>query len=341
MPPDCTLVRTLPEWEALAPEWALLWEASAEAKPFQHPAWLLPWWRAFAQEKLLAVALRRGGALIGLLPLYIYPNPGTGERQLLLVGAGTSDYLDGVFRAECCEEDIGEALALVGAEGNWDRAYLAQLPPHSVLFAALQKIEGTATSPGESCGRRAAVPVRDLSPKLRAEVRYMQNAARALGKLRFEQASARDWEAAFDLLVRFHTERCCGEGQTGVLADEAVLAHHRAALPELLDCGLARLGVLWAGTQPLGVLYSLADPPVRPRRTQYLYLMGYAPEHARLRPGILLLAHAIEEAARSGFAAIDMLRGEESYKKFWRLDPVPTFCCSFRPEDITRAKARS
>lgn len=336
MPADYTLLRTFPEWEALVPEWMALWEASAAATPFQHPAWLLPWRRAFAHETLLSVAIRRGGELIGLAPFYVYPDPHTGERQLLIIGAGTSDYLDGIFRSDCSRDDIGRALTLVGAHGAWDRAYFAQLRPHSVLLAAFKEAAGVTISPGEPCGHRPAVPIGELPPKLRAEVRYRQNAARALGKLRFEQASEPEWPTAFDLLVRFHTERWRGAGEAGVLADEAVLAHHRAALPELLARGLARLGLLWAGTQPLGVLYSLADPPGRPVRTQYFYLMGYAPEHARLRPGILLLAHAIEEAARAGFVRVDMLRGEETYKKFWRLDPVPTFSCSFRPEHLGR-----
>ncbi len=332
MPADCTLLRTLPEWEALAPEWISLWESCSTAKPFQHPAWLLPWLRAFAHTVLRGAVLRRRGELIGFLPLSIYAESSTGERQMLLAGAGTGDYLDGIFRSDCSGDEIRRALRLVSAEAGWDRAYLMQLCPTSALLAALRGMEGTATNPGEPCGHRSAVLIAELPPKLRAEVRYRQNAARGGGKLRYELAPEQGWEAVFDLLVRFHTDRWRGAGQAGVLADAAVLRHHRAALPELLARGLARLGVLWAGTEPLGVLYSLADPPSRPVRTQYLYLMGYAPEHTQLRPGILLLAHAIEHAARDGFARIDMLRGEESYKKFWRLDPVPTVCCSFGPE---------
>jgi CelD/BcsL family acetyltransferase involved in cellulose biosynthesis len=40
-------------------------------------------------------------------------------------------------------------------------------------------------------------------------------------------------------------------------------------------------------------------------------------QHADLRPGTLLLALAIEQAAREGVQTIDMLRGDEDYKKLW------------------------
>ncbi len=329
MPLACTLLRTLPEWEAFIPEWTALWATSPGATPFQHPAWLLPWWGAFAQEKLLVAVVRRAGKLIGLLPLYVYPDPSSQERQLLPVGAGTSDYLDGVFASNCEAWEIREALALVAEEGGWDCAHFAQLRSPSPLLAALRAMEGTAIRAGEPCGRRPAASIAELPPKLRAEVRYQQNAARALGKLRFEHALEGDWEFAFEMLVRMHTERWRLAGEPGVMADPAVLAHHRAALPGLLRRGMARLNLLWAGEHLLGVLYSLVDPPELRGRTQYLYLMGYAPEYIRLRPGTLLLAYAVEKAAQAGFAAVDMLRGEESYKKFWRLEPVPTFCCSF------------
>ena len=82
----------------------------------------------------------------------------------------------------------------------------------------------------------------------------------------------------------------------------------------------------------LGVLYSLIDPPARARRTQYFYLTAYAQEHAELRPGTLLLALAIEAAAREGVHTVDMLRGDEAYKQMWHLQRVPTCGVALRPE---------
>lgn len=50
-----------------------------------------------------------------------------------------------------------------------------------------------------------------------------------------------------------------------------------------------------------------------------------SPDHADLRPSSLLLSYVIEKAAEEGIEVIDMLRGEEPYKRIWHADPVPTY----------------
>jgi CelD/BcsL family acetyltransferase involved in cellulose biosynthesis len=74
----------------------------------------------------------------------------------------------------------------------------------------------------------------------------------------------------------------------------------------------------------LAVLYSLVDPPGHVDRTQYFYITAYSPAHAELRPGTLLLALAIDHAANEGISTIDMLRGDEPYKRIWHLSCVAT-----------------
>ena len=45
-----------------------------------------------------------------------------------------------------------------------------------------------------------------------------------------------------------------------------------------------------------------------------LYNSGFDPLHAKLAPGIVLLAHVIRDAIDRGIAIFDFLRGEEPYK---------------------------
>ncbi len=278
--------------------------------------------------------VREKHALAAILPFYIYPDSHSGDRQLLLAGAGTSDYLDGIFSPACTSEQLAPALRSLASEGGWDRAFLSQLPVHSLLSKALAGHATPAIS--EPCCRRPTVPMRALPQKLRAEVLYQKNAASSLGKLSLIYATERIWEQTFDLLVRFHTERWEKAGQPGVLADPYVLAHHRQALPILLASGVARLCTLHAGEQTLGVLYSLLDPIGHENRTEYFYLMGFAPGHAKLKPGLLLLAFAMEQAAQDGVSYTDMLRGDESYKKFWRMEPVQTQGFTCTPKELRR-----
>ena len=52
-----------------------------------------------------------------------------------------------------------------------------------------------------------------------------------------------------------------------------------------------------------------------------LYNSGFDPAHARLAPGIVLLAHLIRDAIERGVPVFDFLRGEESYK--YDFGPTP------------------
>src|SRR5262245_47572097 len=94
---DVEIIRDTKGLHAIQNEWSQLWKEDARATPFQSPEWLLPWWNCFAEGKLFVIALRSHDRLIAFVPLYIYRRSQSGERQLLFLGAGTSDYLGGLF----------------------------------------------------------------------------------------------------------------------------------------------------------------------------------------------------------------------------------------------------
>ena len=52
-----------------------------------------------------------------------------------------------------------------------------------------------------------------------------------------------------------------------------------------------------------------------------LYNSGFDPAHARLAPGIVLLAHVIRDAITRAIPIFDFLRGEEHYKQGF--GPIP------------------
>ena len=49
-------------------------------------------------------------------------------------------------------------------------------------------------------------------------------------------------------------------------------------------------------------------------RSVGLYNSGFDPARAQLAPGIVLLAHLIQDAIERGIPTFDFLRGEEPYK---------------------------
>jgi CelD/BcsL family acetyltransferase involved in cellulose biosynthesis len=320
----CSVLRTTAELEAFAPAWRALFEADPHATPFQHPAWLIPWWRQFGQPDLRAVVLSRDGRPIGFRPLYIYPDPETGKRHLLPLGVGTTDYLGGVFSPECTAADIRDGFDVLADDRGWDVLHVPQLRAGSRVAESFVHIPGAQRFVAEPTSRMAAVPMSQLPAKIRRNAMYYRNRAARQGTLELTVADTAMLPGAFDSLVSLHTERWRQAGEPGVLTDPRVLAWHREALPLLQAAGLLRLCMLRLNGEVLGVLYSLVDPPGRPDRTQYFYITAYSPAHADLRPGTLLLALAIEQAAGEGVRTIDMLRGDEAYKRIWHLEPVAT-----------------
>lgn len=318
---------------ALEPEWKALWQQDPLATPFQSPEWLLPWWRQFGGE-LRTLTIRNSERLVGLLPFYLYKDWRSGMRQLLLIGVGTTDYLDGIFAPECGVEQVRQTLQRLCSEPEWDAITVSQLRRESKLRQALESFpQGSATRfEAESCSRMRALTIDELPSKIRRNVSYYRRRAEAKGDLRFVLADETNYLDCFDMLEKFHAERWDARGERGVLADRRMVAWHRESLPLLLEAGLLRMCCLRLDQEPIATLYAVVDPPGHRDRTAYFYLTAHSSRHAELSPGTLMIAMAIEHAAAEGVEVIDMLRGDERYKDFWHVEHVPTWGYSLSRE---------
>lgn len=333
------LLRNTDELSNFVPSWRTLWARDPYSSPFQSPEWLMPWWHQFGSDELCAVVIERGGEAIGLLPFYVYRDAARCKRQLLPLGVGTTDYLDGVFAPECRRIEICRAVEVLRGSVEHDELCATQLPRHSRLLEALRVgIEnrsgeaGSSVALSDGCSRMAAVTMGELPQKIRRNAMYYRNRAQRNGRLELVQAAESNWEEIFEDLRRLHTSRWQTRGEDGVLADESVVRWHREAIPLLLRAGLLRLMALKLDGESIAVLYSLIDGEKdggnRNERSQYFYITAYSPEHAELRPGTLLIAYGIERAAEEGVATIDMLRGDEEYKQIWHMEKEPTWCAT-------------
>ncbi len=321
------ILRTTEELNRIADDWSALWRKDPYATPFQSREWLLPWWHQFGQPELRTVSIRQGAELLGLLPLYIYREPKNGQRQLLPLGVGTTDYLGGIFAQDCSIEAIQSALDLALDEGGWDTFNLTQLRSGDRLLEAVRPYEytGGCVAPSESCSRLSAVRRSELPSKIRRNLTNDYNRASREGSLAFHVAEAADALPTFEVLCRLHSERWHASGLPGVLADDRVVAWHREAIPELQKCGLLRMCSLTFNGEPVAVIYSLLEPEPRSPRTQYLYLSAFSTQYGDISPGSILLAEVVEHAAQQGVNSIDLLRGDERYKRLWHAEPEPTW----------------
>lgn len=297
---------------ALEPAWRALWERCPEATAFQRPEWLLPWCRHLGPERLAAVALRAGGRLVGLAPLFTW-NDG-GARVLSLLGAAVSDHLDALFEPAHAE-GCAAALAAHLASGPWDRCDLEPLRAASPLLGGPPPPGfRDAREEGDVCpvlplarGIDAAVPY-----EMRRNVRRARARAAQRGRLEVFTAGPDRRAEILAALSALHGRRWGRDGERGMLASSTVCAFHRDACAALQAAGALRLHAATLDGRVIAALYAFSW-----RGVTSLYLQGYDVELAALSPGALVIAHAVEEAAREGAREVDFLRGRERYKSLW------------------------
>lgn len=320
---ECRLLRSGAELEAFAPAWRALWREDPHATPFQSPEWLLPWWREFQEGNLRAAVISGQGRPIAFLPFYLHH----AQRSLLLLGAGTSDYLDGVFSPACSAQHVRAALDAVMAESGWDALYATQLREESLLLRAVRDGGDLAseTYAGESCSFVPAACREQLPAKIRRNVAYYRTRAMQCGNLELTRAGDSDYLEAFDALVRLHTERWQAQAEPGVLSDPRILAWHRGAIPMLRASGLLRLYSLQLNGETIAAAYCLIDPPGRAERRLYIYITAHSVRCREFSPGTLLVGLIIERAVEEGARIVDFLRGDESYKHVWHPQPIATY----------------
>ena len=308
--------------EALAAEWGELWERCPGATPFQHPAWLVPWWGCFGNQpgwKLWALAVRAGDRLAAVAPLFIHPGADPRFRQVSPVGIANTDYLGPTVDPA----DDGSALQailehLAWHAERWDVCDLEDLRAGDPLLSAPMP-EGLAASasPQSTCPVLALPDDADgffegrsawLRRNLRRGVRRLEERA----ELRFETADADTLSEFVDAFFRLHEQRWQAEGQDGLLQGERMRRFHRETSARLMDAGLLRLHGMRLDGRLVAIFHGLGG-----HGRVHAYLGGFAPELGRDNPGTLVAGYAIRQAIAQGARELDFLRGQEKYKYDW------------------------
>jgi CelD/BcsL family acetyltransferase involved in cellulose biosynthesis len=299
---------------ALEGEWWDLWRRSPAATPFQSPAWLLAWLRAFRPQRPAALAVREGGHLVALAPGFL--EDGAHGRRLLPLGIGLSDYAD--VLVDPAVPGAGAALLRAARElRGWDLWSLEDLPPGAAALelrveGVLDRVEPQGACPvlvlpGGPDALARAVP----GGKLR-KLRMARNRSARREGFAVEAVGLDEIPAFLDALVALHGARWAERGEGGVLGDEAVRRFHALAAPALARAGLARFLVMRIEGRTVGAYYGLGDG-----RRAYAYLGGFDPAFGFESPGTVLIGHAVEAAAGEGAGEFHFLRGQEPYKYEW------------------------
>ncbi len=311
-------------WDAVVP-------GAITPYPFVSRAWAEPWWDVFGgdAELLLLSVVGSGGMLVGVAPLMIERIPELGRAVRFLGGVDVTDYLDLVARPD----DAPRAWAavvnwLLAHRERWDALDLHCLPdasPSRTLIAdALAAHEDLAvvTAQEEVC---PAVPLQGgfeaylagIGKKYRNEIRRKErNLVRDEPTAALRVVRGRD-EALALLPDFFRLHRLSAADKERFLTPQVEEFFRRVTI-STAEAGNLALYVLEIGGSPVAMMYAFlaADRLL-------VYNSGFDPTRSETSVGMVLTGMMIADAAESGVAVCDFMRGNESYKYRFGAEDAP------------------
>lgn len=315
-PFTCRVIGETSELQSIAPQWWALWRSSPDATPFQSPAWLLSWWTTFAPGKACVFVVQLNGRLVGLAPLYL--EQGQQRRRVRPMGFPLTDYYDFLIAPNLEQPVLAVLTSHLADASFWDVLELTELPPdaHALRMnapAGCDVSDGCASAcPVLSLPDTFDESARIFPARKHRSIRCARHRVERRGPMQIIAADTDSALDSFDMLAALHQRRWNSRDEPGVLTDPHVQQFHRDALPALMQAGLLRFYILKINGHTAAAYYGLQH-----RDQSYAYLTGFEPAYAYESPGVILLDHAIVEAAREGIRKVHFLRGREPYKYGW------------------------
>ncbi len=329
-----TILKTLPEIEALKDEWNQLLTHSASDVPFLRNEFLSQWFRTLGGgewaggELYVAAARGEDGGLVGVAPLFLTQNP-EGQTVLMFLGSiEISDYLDLIVRPEDAASFLDALLDhLDGPEAPpWQVLDLYNLldgsPTLEALAAAAQQRGWAYTQ--EQLQPCPYIPLEGdyetylagVKKKYRGEIRRKSRRAAAYDipvdwyivedKDRLDD----EIEAFFELMANDHHKE--------EFLTEAMRTQMRASLHTAFDHGWMQLAFMTVGGKKAAAYLNFIY-----KDCLWVYNSGLDFSYRELSPGWVLLANLIQWATEQGYHAVDLMRGDERYK--YRFGAVERF----------------
>ncbi len=319
------------------------WEELVEKCPvhiYQTFAWQWFWWKHYGgKHQLHIVVFRRGGSLVGIIPLFLQ-NYCVREtviyRRLRVLGCGIaskqnrglpaeygpSDYLDIIVLPEYGEEIAREFAAYLAKHENiFDEIHFQDVPPESALSKyVLPELKNTqwqyTIADGEICPFLTVPQSMDEYLNLYPSVQHQVRRAKKdfAGHPPYSIETIVTWPSftsAFLDLVHLHQLRWNRLGYTGLFSDRRFTQFQNDVLSALY-----KQGALWfKAIRFAGVRIAVRVSFVFKGRC-YDYLSGFddAVPGAKKRPSMALLLTMIEDAIHGGIGIVDFQRGAETYK---------------------------
>ena len=281
--------------------------------PYLHPGWIEAWWSAFGAGELDIRTLRRGGRLVGVLPMAWAHG----------MAGSTANYHTPAFGI--LAEDGEATLAL-------SRELFAAKPTHisiTSLDPAAETINACQHAAGEA-GYKLVIRSyqRSLYIDLKGTwegyesglgrnlVRNLRRARRHLeqeGALAVEMTGGRQhFEESLQEAFAVESSGWKGLGRTAIESNPRTREFYTDIARWAAAQGMLRLYFLKLGDRPLAMYFALVHQGVC-----HLLKGGYDPAYRRYSPGNLLMHIVIQDCFAAGLTRIELNGDAEPYKFRW------------------------
>jgi CelD/BcsL family acetyltransferase involved in cellulose biosynthesis len=293
-------------------DWMQLVEADPAATFFHTPRYLKLYWEEFGEEvELLLAFAQEDGETVGAAAF-----ERLGATLRFLGGTEVTDYMGPVAAPGAEDRVAKEVLEALGTL-EWEEADLRGLPEDSPWLGRLRDAAGDAGLSVE-VGEDSVAPfielpatwpeyLEGLPGKLRHEIKRKHRRLETdAGSHHLRVATKETIGEDLDHFVALHR---ASEGPKGTFMVPGMEIFFRRLAEEFLPDGVFRLAFLQAdGADMAGAIgFAFAG-------RFYLYNSAFDREWRQLAPGMMLVAHLIQDAIESGCRVFDMLKGDLEYK---------------------------
>ncbi len=287
--------------------------------------WMLLWCRHYgAGHAIRVVAVEDGTGLIGIAPLVATRGHAGSLYRLTVHFPGDeklADYTD-ILVVRDGEAVIRAVLDTVREWGDWGRIIFQRVPDGSPGCAAMRRLLERENRPGSvrlAC-RSPYLTIAGTwdayfasrSKAVRQELRTSGNHLSRMGAWGLQIARGAHLPAAREALYALHIKRQTHRPGTSIFSDAA----GRAFTQDLTESSPAGWGAEVSTLQVGGRTVS-AVLALRGKRTFYYWVPAFDSTIRSVSLGKFHLKLLVEHAFAEGYATVDLMIGDDQYKREW------------------------
>jgi CelD/BcsL family acetyltransferase involved in cellulose biosynthesis len=296
-------------WDELAGE--------AGVPPFLRPGWFSAWLTAFGTGRLTVLAVRRGGRLVGVMPL---------SRRAGVLASPTNWHTPLYGPVAADEQALREILDGILAQSP-RRIDLSFLDGGGSVARELRGLSGSRHYVERTVMQSPYLPIdgdweaywQSVSGKLRQTVRRCSRRLAEIGEVSLDIESGA--ERLNDLLaegLQVEASNWKGRSGTAIASDPRTARFYTELARWAASRGLLRFAFLRVGGRALAFHFALES-----QNKYYLLKPGYNEEFRKAGPGTVLTQRMVERAFSLGLDSYEFLGADDAHKMRWTSDVHP------------------